>query len=355
MIETEKLLVTCPECRKRLRVKPELAGKRVRCPNKECAHVIAVPAQQLEEELAAPQTSTKHIWVYSAASVFALAAAAFGIWFFVLRTPGPTAAPAIAKKTPSINLDQGIPTTAVEPLLRAFGYELPDNGAMETRTSAATGKTTRKFFRQCKHAKLTASMIYATNPDAPAEYSLRSGTFTADDPASRQALAAFAASIDPALGKAFQEAQSEFDKSQKAVEKGVGKFRVSVDSKHVELSLNWMPAAKKVEVEPAPEKKTEDAPRAKNISESKAWSVKLVKASRGVIENWAYLGVEFKALTPEKESAGERLVAYKDSFQAMGLPNESYLFMIDLGNIAEYTRKLGGGSPTPSAYSHVVV
>ncbi len=42
------LSVTCPDCDKTLRVKDELAGKKVRCPG--CSTVIPIPAKELEAD-----------------------------------------------------------------------------------------------------------------------------------------------------------------------------------------------------------------------------------------------------------------------------------------------------------------
>jgi predicted Zn finger-like uncharacterized protein len=40
--------VTCPECRATLRVRDDLAGKKVKCPR--CAHALAVPGDEEPEE-----------------------------------------------------------------------------------------------------------------------------------------------------------------------------------------------------------------------------------------------------------------------------------------------------------------
>lgn len=48
MADTEGIRIRCPNGH-RLRVKPELAGKRVRCPNKSCGAVVDVPSAATSE------------------------------------------------------------------------------------------------------------------------------------------------------------------------------------------------------------------------------------------------------------------------------------------------------------------
>jgi hypothetical protein len=43
MGDMESFYITCPNCQKRLRVKASLAGKRARCPNRECGGVLTIP------------------------------------------------------------------------------------------------------------------------------------------------------------------------------------------------------------------------------------------------------------------------------------------------------------------------
>src|ERR1051326_2168500 len=44
------IVLTCPKCRKRLRVRADMAGKRVRCPVEDCQKVISVPEPEEPEE-----------------------------------------------------------------------------------------------------------------------------------------------------------------------------------------------------------------------------------------------------------------------------------------------------------------
>src|SRR5262249_9061433 len=107
---------------------------------------------------------------------------------------------------------------------------------METVTNAATGKTVRQLFRQCKDPKKNTSILYVLDPDDHSKYSFRSGGFTGDDPASRDAFVALLTKISPTLGTAAKEVQGEFQKGQKSAEKTLGKFRLKATDKHLELT-----------------------------------------------------------------------------------------------------------------------
>jgi len=54
----DRLSFTCPGCGRRVKIKPELAGKKIKCPR--CAHVITIPAMETEtlEEVSGPAAIT---------------------------------------------------------------------------------------------------------------------------------------------------------------------------------------------------------------------------------------------------------------------------------------------------------
>jgi hypothetical protein len=49
MDDESRIRITCPDCGKSLKVKEDLRGKRIRCPNKDCAERILVPTEGTAE------------------------------------------------------------------------------------------------------------------------------------------------------------------------------------------------------------------------------------------------------------------------------------------------------------------
>lgn len=256
--------IRCPGCQRQLTVKEGLAGKRVKCPSCERVLVlpVACPASQPEttsplprqslpangaKPQTAPPTAPRSGWLrwpwYAAGAAIALSIIAVMVFAFTLpkredSPPETTPSRTDATSTPTTqqrNLNEGVRVAEIEQILRELGYDFPQFGVMETRT-AATGKTTRKFSRQCKNIKASATITYTLNPDDVSRFSFRSGDYGGDDPSSREAFVAFATKISPALGAACKEAGIEFEKTQKAVEKLAGKLRVKADKKCLEIT-----------------------------------------------------------------------------------------------------------------------
>jgi hypothetical protein len=100
MSAIDKIRISCPKCHKRLAVKANLAGKRVRCPEKACATPINVPAPSQEIKAAQPRPTAAARWPWfagGAAALVLMLASALGLSIWALNRgvhPTPVETPA---------------------------------------------------------------------------------------------------------------------------------------------------------------------------------------------------------------------------------------------------------------------
>jgi hypothetical protein len=100
MSENDFIRLPCPKCQKKLRVNASSAGKNVRCPDKACAALIAVPARAQDEVAAEPRPTARARWPWIAGGAAALSLVlvvagvlSLGVWALnrsAQQTQGPT-------------------------------------------------------------------------------------------------------------------------------------------------------------------------------------------------------------------------------------------------------------------------
>ncbi|MCI0685388.1 MAG: hypothetical protein L0Y71_25085 [Gemmataceae bacterium] len=104
-----EIVLKCPACAARVRVRASAHGKRVRCPNPDCGRLIRLPESELDEQSSIPS----YVWwlLSFTIGIPVLALAGAGIWFFGLRAPQP---PRPADPLPKIPPQAAVPVAPPE-------------------------------------------------------------------------------------------------------------------------------------------------------------------------------------------------------------------------------------------------
>lgn len=143
----------CPACAKSVKAKPDQAGKRVRCPSRDCAQVIRVPLPLSAE----PDQAPRKLWPWLAGAAAALVlAVGISAWLLTRDKGGPR------RPQPPSDSFASVPPAGASPTATTTDGDIPPapNESIAAKLSLPGKNGPRVDFLKTRDASIRIADVY---------------------------------------------------------------------------------------------------------------------------------------------------------------------------------------------------